>query len=566
MNTGSFNQSNAAAVTLDKPLTLIRLFVMMLIGYIKGLPKMVVWTIIRAAVSFLAVLVLHTYFIVVKNEGFSPDPNNPLYRIMNFAGNQTGTLTFWGLATFLLSSLAGRIFFGGPLKLLADFAGTPDFTIKSFKSSAKHAVPVFLAGITSAVFYAVFVKSNYILAIIAIGIFLSFTSGRQGMWFLVLSTALSDFKRLFMKSKKINYGSVAVFILGLLLGMAAAVFIPFKPYGNIFVLLLCVTGIILIARGKVSPRTMMWFGGIFAFQAIILKATGVFADDGGWVEAGGTFSSWWSSQGASTAIGMGIPPSLAGLLGALLGGSGVPKPPPIPDIMDYNVSNWKWKMENGKWVLYQTGEDGTTYGKGLPQSIFEADPEAFGNMVKIYTQPTCNYDNAVDKINDSMDNYGSGYTNNFTMDGWKNLDNNQREIALKALSKQIADAAGVDPDSFTFKLENDPSKGLNGSWSPGSRTLKINPNSNNFDNPLKMIKTLAHELRHAAQGDPKVDLGGGQEYRDLVSWNDKDANYQASGDDFTRYSGQLSERDADAFGRSVSKTLMEKVMQNKYGY
>ncbi|NJD02872.1 MAG: hypothetical protein FIA99_09845 [Ruminiclostridium sp.] len=366
-----------------------------------------------------------------------------------------------------------------------------------------------------------------------------------------------------MKNKTVNHGIVSVLVLGLMLGLILSALIPLKPYGEIFAAALCIAGVLLLLKKKLTPGAAMWALSLLAFQAVLLKVTGVYADDGGWQEAGGTLGTWLRSPGAGTAVAMGLPPALSSLLGALLGGSNVPKPPPIPEVMDYNVKGWRWINEKGQWVLYQTDDAGNKHGKGIPQSVFEADPEYLGNSIKIYTQPTCNYDEPVKKVNDVMDNLGKGYTDHFTSENWKNMSNAEKENALKALSKVVADAAGVDPNSFNLTFTPQASVYSNGSWSPDSRTLNLNPNSLNFDNPLKTIKTMAHELRHAAQGDPNAELGGGKDYRDLISWNDKNENYQVAGTDFTRYSGQLLERDADAFGRSISRAVMQQVINRK---
>ncbi len=539
---------------------------LMIKGYIKGLPKMLVWTIVRAAASFLIVLIIHTWLVIYKNEGFAPDPNNPVYRLIAFASTKAGSLAFWSITAFILSSLAGRIFFSGFKKLFADLASTPNWIITSFQKAGNSAIPALLSGVMLAAVSSFIIKSNYLMLTLAIGILLSYTSGEQGMWFLFLSTAWSDFKRLFMKDKAIKHGPVSVLIFGLMLGMFIAAALYSLLWARIILVVLGVAGFVLLFRKKkITPRTLVWLGFFIFLQALIWKAAGVLADDGGWAEAGGSFWSWWNSPGRSTAIGMGVPPGLASLLGALLGGGGVPKPPPIPEVMDYNVSGWKWVQENGKWVLYQADETGQTYGKGLPQSIFEADPEGFGNLVQIYTQPTCSNDAAVDKVNNALSNYGNAYTDNFTMQGWQSMNNADKEASMRNLSRLVAEAAGVDPNTITFRLFSDPSTGLNGQFLPNSRVIELNTNSDNFNNPLKMIQTLAHEMRHAAQSDPKAELGGDKNYRDLISWNDKNENYQGADTDFTRYSGQLLERDADSFGRDVSRAIIQQVIKNKVG-
>ena len=65
-------------------------------------------------------------------------------------------------------------------------------------------------------------------------------------------------------------------------------------------------------------------------------------------------------------------------------------------------------------------------------------------------------------------------------------------------------------------------------------------------------------MRHAAQSDPSVDMGGDQTYRDLITWNDQNTNYQAPGADYTRYAGQLLERDAESYGDDISRAFISR--------
>ena len=53
--------------------------------------------------------------------------------------------------------------------------------------------------------------------------------------------------------------------------------------------------------------------------ALIMKAIPVLADDGGWKEAGGTFSSWIHSSGAVMAVTQGIGPAVGTMAGPALG-------------------------------------------------------------------------------------------------------------------------------------------------------------------------------------------------------------------------------------------------------
>lgn len=462
----------------------------------------------------------------------------------------------------MLSSIAGRIWFGGPVKLFADIVSTPDWTIKSFRKAGKIALPVLLAAIAIAAPASLLLKSSYVILITAIAIFLSYTSQTQGMWFLIISTAWSDFKRLFLTKKNINHGTASIFVLGLGIGLLIAYWIPFKPYGNFILAVICLSLIILYSKRKLNPKTLLLLISATVFNIIVWKIQSVYADDGGWQEAGGTFWSWWNSPGRAAAIAMGVPPSLASLLGSLLGGTQTPKPPPIPEVMDYNREDWRWVNENGKWVLYQTDKNGNKFGRGIPQSIFDTDPEFAGNMIRIYTQPTCNMTSFSDKMEQTMENFGRGYTDHFTRDGWQKMDNHQRSVVLEQLARQVADISGIDPNSFRVNMVRE-SPGSYGSWNASTRILEINQNCSSFNNPYEMILTVAHEMRHAAQCDPNLDLGGDKDYRNMISWNDRNENYQAAGTDFTRYSGQLLERDAENFGHAITRTIIRNAYNNR---
>ena len=133
---------------------------------------------------------------------------------------------------------------------------------------------------------------------------------------------------------------------------------------------------------------------------------------------------------------------------------------------------------------------------------------------------------------------------------WKTLDARQRSIVIKGLVSRGARATGLTDTRMNIVVGHDADTGLGGSWSPGSRELFINTNSRKFDNPEEVVRVIFHELRHAAQGDPKAQIGDAS-YDKLMKWNDAAQNYHSSGDDYTRYSGQLQERDADVAGKAI---------------
>lgn len=233
------------------------------------------------------------------------------------------------------------------------------------------------------------------------------------------------------------------------MGLVASALLLGKHPWNWLLSLVCLGGFLLLIRHGEKLRVavhlhLLWLvptaGLLVSFLVGMLR---LFADDGGWYESGGTLSLWWDAPGREDALAMGFPPALGASLGALFGGNFVvstdpdlqvmvadpnsgasdsipadsafpevqvagepdtpmpetvafpqpdgpvqgPEPPPqIPPVKDYNVDGWQWVMENDSWVLYQATPDGTTYGAGIPQSVFEADPESAACVARVGTR------------------------------------------------------------------------------------------------------------------------------------------------------------------------------------
>ncbi len=539
------------------PKNLIHLFFLLLLGVLKGIPKHALKVAIKAGVSFAVVLIVHTYMVVVKNEGFSPNPSSPIYKLMNLQGTEKTAVAFWGIATFLATSIFARIRHGGPKKFINDMLETPSWAKNSFKLSGKASWPAIIVTVLLAMLSSLLIKNNYIVITLAIGILLSVTTKTKSIWFLAISTGWSDLRRLFKTRAEINPGLITLMILGLGLGFLAAYILPYPPYSTYVLVVAAIAGGILIKTKKVTPKAMMWVIGFAAVQLLFFKTLSVFADDGGWNESGGNFWSWIRSPGAAEAFRRGFNPAMAAFLASLAAGSGATPPPPIPGVMDYNKSGWHWIQKDGKWVLGQTGPDGKNIaGTGLPQSIFDTDPSLAGDNINIYTQPTPDFTKHMDNLEKYTASLDDRFTKNLTPEGWRGLDDRQKMIMLNNMAREIATSTGVKPGSFRLIL--DPNETSTACWHGGSRTITISPTSKEFDSPYGALLTIAHEIRHGAQEDHANPLEGGEEYRRLATFNDK--NYQGAGTDFTRYSGQLLERDSENFGRAVGRAIFVRAM------
>ncbi|MFC1999520.1 RHS repeat-associated core domain-containing protein, partial [Chloroflexota bacterium] len=80
-----------------------------------------------------------------------------------------------------------------------------------------------------------------------------------------------------------------------------------------------VATLMVAQQGQKSMTTAVLLG--FFIILFVVCTQNAYADDGGWLEAGGTFSDWIQSEGATKAIMMGLPAALGALIGALLGGA-----------------------------------------------------------------------------------------------------------------------------------------------------------------------------------------------------------------------------------------------------
>jgi PPE-repeat protein len=259
-------------------------------------------------------------------------------------------------------------------------------------------------------------------------------------------------------------------------------------------------------------------------------------------------------MGLANSLG-GVPPVGSGRTT----GRAIPAP-----LKEYMGQDWHWVYRNGKWVLVQGTFDAagawSTWGTPIAGSIFEVpDPSVFGDKINRFTTPVTGLDPQATAAKAVLaDVMTTGLKDDLKPDRWATLSDAQRAEALAKVIRRLGPLTGVKGTSFAIRYGTTSNAGLEGEWSGRSRTLFINSRSRVVGDPRKMLSTALHELRHAGQEDYAADLGGGAEYRAKVTANDK--TYAGSAD-YTRYAAQLSERDAEVFGETISKAVMDEVMK-----
>ncbi|BEP29520.1 hypothetical protein [Helicovermis profundi] len=301
------------------PKTLFQLFKLILISFIKGIPKLFKRTIIKLSVIFLIIIIINTYLLVVKNEGFSPTQGNKWLDITSLQGNVAWATAFWTFAMFFITTVLSRIKEDGLKKFLTDIFSSPSFIRKNMKSNKTSALPTLLITTTGVLLFTLLIKNKGALLLYTFIAFLSFT--KRGNSFLIIFFALlkSDLNRIFHKNNKTNQSSLYIMAFSVSLAFLIAFFIR-KPM-FIILLSLALIGISFYHKSKhKSVKTMIFIFAFFGVNYLYYKLSGnVFADDGGWQESGATLGGWIGSDGAGTALTMGISPAAGGVLGTILG-------------------------------------------------------------------------------------------------------------------------------------------------------------------------------------------------------------------------------------------------------
>ena len=329
--------------SVKAPETLLQLFWLMIRNFVLNIPKTVVMQLIKMAVIFVIVLLIHTYLVIVKNEGFSPDQNNKFLPITAFKATYSIAVIYWTFAAFLLSTLISRIGKDGVLVFLKEIGSSPAWLVKNFRMSGTTGLCRLMASTAFTIVAALFIRNQYLLILYALIVFFSFTSRTKGFFIYLFKLGWSDWQRIFNRKgpkEKLNMGTLSLQVFGIFLGFILAYFIPYKPYGHIAAAILLIAGAVMLTMKKVSPKVVAGFMIVITANFLLSKVGHVFADDGGWKEAGGTLGSWINSPGALPAVGLGLPPAVGGMLGGFLGGlAGVGFPPLPLDEFGLNGNN-----------------------------------------------------------------------------------------------------------------------------------------------------------------------------------------------------------------------------------
>ncbi len=288
-----------------------------LILFFKQLPQTLLW--------ILGTLVLHTYILVYLNNGFNMDSS--WWYILSTPNNYINGGIFWMMAVFIIQGVWRLIRGEESPSLLERIKVIKQY----FNKAVQDAWAVLLGGIGFSLLSGT-ILSTYTSAVTAIGIatFLTLRSGR------VISLLLSSiWGAIFQTLRKVDISSYSLAVGYLSLGATGLGFLlKYMFIGNFMMIggVLIIISIFLIAKEKKldSINTLLLIVGV---SLIAIDTMPLLADDGGWQEAGGTFSSWWNSWGSTKAILSGVPASIGAGVGSLINS--------VLDSVDDNLPNTK---------------------------------------------------------------------------------------------------------------------------------------------------------------------------------------------------------------------------------
>jgi hypothetical protein len=201
---------------------------------------------------------------------------------------------------------------------------------ESFASLGETGLPILLGGAALALVIVALFRNN-LLGLVLFGCMVSaIGSQSESFWFFFLRLAWNDIQRNLGRGdnlqKPFNMAVACVGTAGAALGLLLGFILPgIRRYGLAgFVAALILVGIIAAwyssrKTGR-QPPAMLLLVMLLALTATLAVALPVYADDGGWKEAGGTFGDWVRSEGAGRAIFRGFLPGVGFVVGYIVGG------------------------------------------------------------------------------------------------------------------------------------------------------------------------------------------------------------------------------------------------------
>jgi len=305
-----------------EPKSLFQLLILLLKSLVKGIPKMLLRSILIGVIVWIS----HAYLIVVVNNGYLKEASKAA-EILGLHWNMKNATLFWGIAGwlatyFFFGRLFGKGIMKGPKYFFMSVAKTPGFLVQGFKKIGSIKGPLLFFTSITAIIIGLIIESPMVLMLLAIACILFMTSRNEGLLYLAMKLGYGDFQRWFSKNKPLksfNEGIFVSILSGLLAGMMLYIFVPYRPYSVYLLLILMIILAVLFLVKKKGVKVNFWMIGLLSLYGFFMYETKGQAHDGGWDEYGRNFSNWWNGQGRNEALQTGTIPAIVSIIGSMIG-------------------------------------------------------------------------------------------------------------------------------------------------------------------------------------------------------------------------------------------------------
>lgn len=257
----------------------------------------------------------HTFLLVYMNEGFNP--GTQLGQVLSLSGQTiTGSLV-WMVGSMLLAGLLARMKGKGSKVSLSQRISAMTTYLRE---APMDAYSVLAGGVGIALVLATFVNSASGL-VLAAGLGALIASKAGSVFSLLFRTAWNTIFSTLRQTNITRYGMAAGY-LGVAASSAGMLANSLFPVGGLApgAILLGAALVLGLSARSTGLTGFLVLGGGAAALSYFGSAGFLLADDGGWAEAGSTFSGWINSQGAIPAMLYGLGPAAGTGLGFILNG------------------------------------------------------------------------------------------------------------------------------------------------------------------------------------------------------------------------------------------------------
>lgn len=309
---------NAPPATAKPPETLLELVITIAKGIIPGFLKNLPLTIL----TIVIVWALHTYLLVVVNEGFNYD-GSLVSQLLATSGHEiTGTLC-WVLIGYFVAILVNKIMTKDIGNSLSRLSKVTPWVTTSMQEAGSMSKPILLAGVGISALIGALSGNRIVSLQLALMMLGALVAQQNSMFSLAIRLGWSDLTKKNQKSSASSTYNPAWAVMGICgaaIGWLATTLFPLDFFFLIVIsVILIIVGIYLIFQQSKNPVPHALLLILIFAVSLPLLVRRVAADDGGYQESGGNFGSWIGSQGAGVAVVMGAPPAVGAAAGSVLG-------------------------------------------------------------------------------------------------------------------------------------------------------------------------------------------------------------------------------------------------------